>query len=336
MQRFLIFSSLILNEYASKPATRHPQPLTRNHLTKTTLLSLTILGNNSAIPAYDRNPTAQLLQSQDESYLIDCGEGTQMQMMKYKIRRSKISRIFISHLHGDHYFGLIGLLTSMSLLGRTQDIHLHAPSELEEILNLQLRVADTKLSFKLHFHPISAEGLIAEDKRLTVESFKVQHRIPCWGFLFRQKKNPRKIDAARAKTYEIPAAFYEKLQQGADYITKKGTIVPNEEVTTAASAPRTYAFCADTIYDEELVNKIYGVDLLYHEATYLKDLPERAASRFHSTTVQAAAIAKKAGVKKLLIGHFSSKYEFLDDFLTETTEVFKESELAIEGVCYRI
>ena len=300
------------------------------------MLSLTILGNNSAVPAFGRNPTAQLLQSQEESYLIDCGEGTQMQMMKYKIRRSKISRIFISHLHGDHYFGLIGLLTSMSLLGRTQDIHLHAPAELEDILNIQLKVADTNLSYKMHFHPIRSEGIIADDKRLSVECFKVQHRIQCWGFLFRQKKNPRKIDPVRAKIYEIPAAFYDQLQQGSDYITKKGTIVPNEEVTFATSPPKSYAYCADTVYDERLINKIKGVDLLYHETTYLKNLPERAASRFHSTTVQAATIAEKAVVKKLLIGHFSSKYEFLDEFLNETVEVFKESELALEGVCYII
>ena len=300
------------------------------------MLSLTILGNNSAIPAFDRNPTAQLLHWLEDSYLIDCGEGTQMQMMKYKIRRSKISRIFISHLHGDHYFGLIGLLTSMSLLGRTQDIHLHAPAALGDIINLQLKVADTTLCYKLHFHPLKSEGLIADDKKMTVECFKVSHHIECWGFIFRQKKNPRKIDAARAKIYEIPAAFYEKLQQGADYITKKGTIVPNEEVTIAAPLPKTYAYCADTIYDEGLINKVRGADLLYHETTYLKDLPERAASRFHSTTVQAADIAQKAGVGKLLIGHFSSKYEFLDEFLNETMEVFKNCELALEGVCYRI
>ena len=300
------------------------------------MLALTILGNNSAIPAFDRNPTAQILQTLEESYLIDCGEGTQMQMMRYKIRRSKISHIFISHLHGDHYFGLIGLLTSMSLLGRTQDIYLHAPSALEEIINLQLKVSDTHLSYPLHFRVLKTEGIIVDDKKLTVECFKTQHRIECWGFLFRQKKNPRKLDAARAKTYEIPAAFYEKLQRGEDYVTKKGTIIPNEEVTTAAPNAKAYAYCADTIYDECLIEKIKGVDLLYHEATYLKDLAERAAARFHSTTVQAAAIAQKAGVKKLLIGHFSSKYETLDEFLTEAVEVFECTELALEGVCYTI
>jgi len=272
----------------------------------------------------------------EESFLIDCGEGTQMQLSKYKIRRSKINHIFISHLHGDHYFGLIGLLTSMSLLNRTQDLHLHAPPELEQLISLQLNYASTHLSYPLHFHPITKAGMIADGNKMTVECFAVKHRIPCWGFIFREKKNPRKLNPERAKIYEIPAAFYERLQQGEDYVTKKGTIVPNEEVTTEAPKPKSYAYCADTIYDESIAEKVTGVDLLYHETTYLKDLHERAAARFHSTTIQAAAIAEKADVKKLLIGHFSSKYEELDEFLQETTEVFKQTELAIQGCCYII
>ena len=300
------------------------------------MLALTILGNNSAIPAFDRNPTAQILQTPEESFLIDCGEGTQMQLSKYKIRRSKINHIFISHLHGDHYFGLIGLLTSMSLLNRTQDLHLHAPPELEQLITLQLNFAATHLSYPLHFHAFKNEGLIYDGKKMTVECFKVKHRIDCWGFLFREKKNPRKLNPGRAKIYEIPATFYDRLQQGEDYVTKKGTIVPNEEVTTEGSKPKTYAYCSDTIYDESIAEKIKGVDMLYHETTYLQDMEERAAARFHSTTVQAAAIAKKGKVKRLLIGHFSSKYEFLDEFLSETTAVFKNTELAIQGCCYII
>jgi len=300
------------------------------------MLALTILGNNSAIPAFDRNPTAQILQTNDESYLIDCGEGTQMQIKRYKIRSSKITRIFISHLHGDHYYGLIGLLTSMGLLGRTQDMHLHAPAPLDQILQMQLNVASTTLPYKLHFHPITAEGIIAIDKKMQVECFKTKHRIECWGFLFREKKNPRKVNAERAAIYEIPAAFYEKLQQGYDYVNKKGTIVPNDEVTIAAAKPKSYAFCADTIYDEGLAEKVKDVDLLYHEATYLKDLHERAASRFHSTTHQAASIAKLGNVKKLLLGHFSSKYETLEAFVPEACEVFENTELALEGACYKI
>lgn len=300
------------------------------------MLALTILGNNSAISAWDRNPTAHILQSLEECYLIDCGEGTQTQMSKYKIRRSRIHHIFISHLHGDHYFGLIGLLTSMSLLSRTQDLHLHAPAALEQIIHLQLSVAETKLSYTLYFHAITADEIIVNDHKIIVESFAVKHRIECWGFLFTEKRNPRKIDSLRIKAYEIPVSFYEKLQQGEDYITKKGTIIPNEEVTVAGIKPKRFAYCADTIYDETLVEKIKSVDLLYHETTYLKDLHERAAERFHSTTVQAASIAKNGKVKKLLIGHFSSKYEILDEFLSETTAVFENTELAIQGVSYRI
>lgn len=300
------------------------------------MLALTILGNNSAIPAFGRNPTAQVLQTQEDFFLIDCGEGTQLQMTKYKIKRSKISHIFISHMHGDHYFGLIGLLSSMSLLSRTQDIHLHAPPELEEIIQLQLKAANTTLCYKVYFHPLDQEGMIANTNKISVECFKVKHRINCWGFLFREIKKPRSVDADKAKSYEIPAAYYEQLQNGADYITKKGTIIPNGEVTTATAKPRSYAYCADTIYDESLAQKVKDVDVMYHETTYLKDQHVRAAERFHSTTAQAATIAKKAGATKLLIGHFSSKYEVLDEFIKESKEVFENTELALEGACFKI
>jgi len=257
-------------------------------------------------------------------------------MSKYKVRRSKINHVFISHLHGDHYFGLIGLLTSMSLLQRTNDLHLHGPAALEEIINMQLTAADTHLSYPVHFHPLNEEGLILDGKKIEVHCFKTQHRIACWGFLFREKKKPRKINAANAFACEIPNAFFEKLQLGHDYIKKDGTVISNESVTIPAPPPLSYAYCADTIYDETLAEKVKGVDLLYHETTYLKDLSERAAARFHSTTIQAAAIAKKAGVKKLLIGHFSSKYETLDEFLNEAAEVFENTELALEGACYQV
>lgn len=300
------------------------------------MLALTILGNNSAIPAFGRNPTAQILQNDDEAFLIDCGEGTQLQMAKYKIRKSKISHIFISHLHGDHYFGLIGLLTSMSLLSRTQDIHLYAPSLLEDIIKLQLEAAGSSLGYNLFFHSLEKEGLIANTKRMNVHSFRVKHRIDCWGFLFREKKKPRSIDADKVKAYEIPSSFFEQLQNGSDYVNKKGTIVSNEDVTVPAQKPKSYAYCADTIYDEELPAKVLEVDLLYHEATYLKDQDERAAARFHCTTIQAARIAKLAKVQKLVIGHFSSRYEVLDQFLEEAREVFENTDLAMEGACYKI
>ncbi|MEX1203077.1 MAG: ribonuclease Z [Ferruginibacter sp.] len=300
------------------------------------MLSLTILGNNSAIPAFGRNPTAQVLQNEQEEFLIDCGEGTQMQLSRFKIKRSKINHIFISHLHGDHYFGLIGLISSMGLLGRTEALYIYAPTLLEKIILLQLEAAKTTLPFPLHFKILDGEGCIYQTDKIMVESFKVSHRIDCWGFLFRQKKNPRKIDPDRVKSYEIPSSFYESLQRGENYTNKKGTIIPNEEVTVANTAARSYAYCADTLYDETIAEKVKKVDVLYHEATYRKDLQERAAARFHSTTTQAATIALKAGVGKLLIGHFSSKYELLDDFLSEACEVFPQTELALEGVCFKI
>lgn len=299
------------------------------------MLALTILGNNSAIPAFDRNPTSQILQTSNDAFMIDCGEGTQMQLKKYKIKRNKISSIFISHMHGDHYFGLIGLLASMGLLNRTAPLNLFGPRILIEIINMQLVAAGTILPYPLYFTPLGNDGVIFNDK-IEVSSFKVNHRIECWGFLFKEIKNPRHLDADRAKAFEIPSSFYHALQMGEDYVTKKGTIIPNEEVTLPGDKPKSYAFCADTIYDESIVQKIRGVDLLYHETTYLKALHERAAMRFHSTTIQAAAIAKKAGVKKLLIGHFSSKYEELDEFLNEATEVFPDTELALEGSCFKI
>ena len=300
------------------------------------MLALTILGNNSAIAAFCRNPTAQVLQLEDEFFLIDCGEGTQLRLAKYKIRRSKIQHIFISHLHGDHYFGLIGLITSMSLLSRTQDLHIYAPASLEPIINLQLKVADTKLSYKLYFHALTIEGIIVDENKFTVSCFPVKHRIECWGFIFKQKKKPRSIDPVRIKDYEIPASFYERLQKGEDYTTKKGTIIPNEEVTIANNPAKSYAYCADTIFDESIANRVKGVDLLYHETTYLKDSIDKANERFHCTTHQAGTIALKAEVKKLIIGHFSSRYETLDQFLTETMEVFEHTELAIEGACYMV
>ncbi|MBI2273761.1 MAG: ribonuclease Z [Bacteroidetes bacterium] len=300
------------------------------------MFGVTILGNNSAIPAYDRHPTAQVVTLNDQVFLIDCGEGTQMQIARYRIRRSKIHHIFISHLHGDHYFGLIGLITSMGLLGREQELHLYAPAGLKDIIDLQLKVADTNLPFPLVFHPLEAEGILVDTPKFSVACFATQHRVPCWGFIIREKRKPRKIDKVKVLQYDIPAAFYERLKDGDDYETREGELIRNEWVTLANKPARSYAFCADTRFDESLIDKTKGVTLLYHEATYLKDLAERALARFHSTTVQAATIALRAGVGKLLIGHFSSKYEKLDEFRNEAQAVFAETDLAIEGVTYRI
>jgi len=298
------------------------------------MFGVTILGNNSALPAYDRHPTAQVVTLNDQLFLIDCGEGTQMQLSKYKIRRSKISHIFISHLHGDHYFGLPGLLTSFSLMSREADLHLHAPEPLKQILDLQFSSADTRFTFKVHFHPLKEEGLIVDEDKFTVECFKVMHRIECWGFIIREKKKPRKIDTNRILKYDIPLIFYERLKGGEDYITKNGERILNELVTIPNTAAESYAFCGDTIYHEAIAEKVKNTTLLYHEATFLKDQEERATTRFHTTTIQAGKIALLAKAKNLLIGHFSSKYEILQPFLEETSEVFPRTQLAIEGVTY--
>jgi ribonuclease Z len=300
------------------------------------MLAVTILGNNSAIPAFNRHPTSQLVQTNDNSFLIDCGEGTQMQMDRYKIRRNKVNHIFISHLHGDHYFGLIGLLTSMGLLGRKNELYLYGPEQLKVIIDLQLKVANAELPYDLHFHALQTETVIKDGARVTVECFQVRHRVECWGFLFREKKNLRKIVPEEVKKYNIPTSFYENLHRGEDFVTIKNEIVKNEILTIAASPPKTYAYCADTIYDEQLVDKVKNTDLLYHEATYLHALQKKAADRFHSTCKEAATIAKMAKVKRLLIGHFSSMYETLDDFQTEACSIFENTELATEGCTYLI
>ncbi|AXY75408.1 ribonuclease Z [Paraflavitalea soli] len=300
------------------------------------MLAVTILGNNSALPAYDRHPTSQLVTLDDHLFLVDCGEGTQVQLSKYRIRWGRINHIFISHLHGDHYFGLPGFINSMGLLHRENDLHLFAPAPLQEILNLQLKAAATVLPYALHFHPLEGEGVLVKTDRFKVTSFATKHRIPCWGFRFDQVKAPRRVNPEKAIQHGVPSSFYDRLKQGEDYETKTGELIKNELVTDAAPKPQSYAYSADTLYDEELIEKVQGVDMLYHETTYLKDLNDRAASRFHSTTTQAACIAKKANVGRLLIGHFSSKYDKLDVFRDEACEVFPNTDLALEGVTYKV
>jgi len=298
------------------------------------LIAVTILGNNSAVPAHNRHPTSQVLQTADHLMLIDCGEGTQMQMRLYKIRRSRIDHIFISHLHGDHYFGLIGLLNSLALNNRTDDLHIYAPAKLQSIIKIQMDAASANLPYTLYFHNLEKEEIIFEDKKLSVECFQVKHRIECWGFIFREKKNPRKINMVQVKKYKVPNSFFENLHQGEDFVNEKNELIINKLLTIPVEPPKSYAYCADTAYFESICEKIKGVDMVYHETTYLSDLEEKAISRFHSTSKQAATVAKNAGAKKLLMGHFSSIYDSLDKFKEEAREIFENSEIAEEGVCY--
>lgn len=300
------------------------------------MFGVTILGNNSALPAYDRHPSSQVVTLDQFQFLVDCGEGTQMQLARYKIRRSRINHIFISHLHGDHYFGLPGLITSMALLGRETELHLFAPPAFKSILDLMLSAADAQLTYPLHFHPLQGEGILVDDEKFVVETFKVFHRIECWGFIFREKKKPRRINKETVGNYNIAADYFEKLKVGEDALTEAGETVANADVTIANAPAKSYAYCADTLYHTAVAEKVKNVNLLYHETTYLKGLEERAFTRFHSTTVQAADIALKANAQHLIIGHFSSKYEELHYFVEEAREVFPNTDLAIEGVTYRV
>ena len=300
------------------------------------MLAVTILGNNSAVPAFDRHPTSQVVVMEGEKFLVDCGEGTQIQLINYKIRRNKISHIFISHLHGDHYFGLVGLINTFNLLNHQQELHVFGPAPLKEIIELQLKVADTTITYPLHFHTITKEAVLVDNDKVCVKCFRTNHRIECYGFSFTEKKLPRKIEPAKAKASGIPVNFFNELKKGLDFKKEDGSVVKNEWVTTEATKGKHYVFCADTKYDESLIQHIEGADLIYHETTYLDNLQERAEARFHSTSKQAALLAKKANVKRLLIGHFSSKYPTLEEFEKEAREVFENTELALEGVSYKI
>ncbi|MBE0647946.1 MAG: ribonuclease Z [Bacteroidales bacterium] len=259
--------------------------------------SVTILGSNSAIPTLSRNPSAHLVNLNERIFLVDCAEGTQLQLRKYKIHFQRIKHIMISHLHGDHYFGLIGLLTSLHLLGRKDELHLYAPAGLEEIIQLQLDVSTTTLNYPLLFHPLVSGRLepVFEDERLTVHSFPLLHSIPTFGFVFREKIKVRKI-----------------------------------------AEKRSYAYCSDTAYDERIIPFVSGVDLLYHETTFMQDRAASAADKLHSTTIEAATIARKSKVKKLLIGHFSARYDDLIPLLEEARSVFPETFLAEDGATMHV
>lgn len=300
------------------------------------MLSVTILGNNSAVPAFNRHPTSQVVTQDGVNYLVDCGEGTQIQMIKYKIRRGKIAHIFISHLHGDHYFGLVGLINTFNLLSHKQELHVYGPAPLQQIIEMQLQVADTAMCYPLHFHTLTGNGVLLDNDKIKVSCFRTDHRIECYGFLFEEKEGKRKLLIDKVKKLRIPVSFYSSLQEGRDYITPRGEVIKNDSVTTAAERGKKYAYCADTRYDESIIQHIYGCDMIYHETTYLDNMQEKAFERFHSTTRQAAEIARRAMVNKLLIGHFSSKYSTLDPFLAEARQVFPQTELALEGNTYEV
>jgi len=295
---------------------------------------LTILGCNSAVPTVERHPTAQLLNANERFFLIDCGEGTQVRLRQYQLNFQRINHIFISHLHGDHYFGLIGLICSMHLLGRNKDLHIYAHQQLKAIINLQLLASNTELNYPLFFHPISEDNdqVLYEDEKISISNVILDHTIKCSGFIFKEKKSKRKIIKDKIEQFNIPFDKYNGIKEGADWIADSGEVIKNKEITVENTPVHSYAFCTDTIYNEGLIEKIKGIDLLYHEATFKKDLADRAKETGHSTTYEAATIAKKSAVKNLLIGHFSKRYKNLDELLIESKVEFKNTYLAKSGL----
>ena len=299
---------------------------------------VTILGSNSAIPTTKRKPTAQLLNVAERFLLIDCGEGTQMQLRKYKIKMQRISHVFISHLHGDHYYGLIGLISTMHLLGRKKELHVYADPQLKEIIMIQLEASKTELAYPLFFHPLDYKNLklLFEDEKIQVKSFPLKHSIACCGFLVEERQLERRMISEAIMEHKIPVNCIPGIKAGGDFTKSDGTIISHWELTKSAHRARSYAFCSDTAYSEDIVPIIQGVDLLYHEATFKNDLQDRAAYTFHSTTGQAAEIAKLAEVRRLVVGHYSQRYNDLSCLLNEVQEVFPNAELAEEGKIFEI
>jgi len=299
---------------------------------------VTILGSSSATPIYNRNPTAQALNINERFYLIDCGEGTQQQMLRFDIKSSRIDYIFISHLHGDHYLGLVGLLSSLHLNGRKKPITLFGPAHLKEIIDMQFQYSETTLHFDLIFQTIDplTPTVILDNQDITVETIILDHRISCTGFLFRQKKRLRKIIKEKVEALDVPITYYPLLKRGTDYFAADGSVYPNADLTIDADAPKSYAYCSDTLANESYFKQIAGVDLLYHEATFAHDMLDRANETHHTTALQAGEVAKTVGAKRLIIGHFSARYKTLNELLEEARSVFPDTDLAIEGKTFII
>ncbi|HCI54549.1 MAG TPA: ribonuclease Z [Bacteroidales bacterium] len=301
-------------------------------------MKLTILGSSSALPTSERNPSAHVLCAHERLYLIDCGEGTQMQMRKCKIRFSKINHIFISHLHGDHIFGLFGLLSSFNLMGRGQPLNIYAPANFNKILKSYLEDFDIKLGFEVIFTELNCKDpfVILDDKYLTVTAFPLRHRIPAFGFLFSEKKADRKIRKEKIEVYNIPIAKMNAIKKGEDLIREDGIIIKNEEITISPPKPLSYAYCSDTSYFQQLSSYVKGTDLIYHEATFGNDLRDLAELTGHSTAADAARVASEAGAGTLIIGHFSSRYKNPEILVEQAREIFPSTYPAEDGKTYKI
>lgn len=300
--------------------------------------TLTILGCGSALPTRKNFPSSQLLELREKQYLIDCGEGTQIRMRQMGLKINRLNHIFISHLHGDHCFGLIGLISSFGMLNRTAELHIHAQPDLEKLMFPQLQYFCNDLPFKIIFHSINTRKneLIFEDRTIKVFTIPLKHRVPCCGFLFEEKPRDRHIIREMINFYNIPTWRIPKIKQGENFVTESGEIIDNGQLTIASDIPKRFAYCSDTAYSEKIISLIEGVDCLYHEATFLEVDMIRSNQTEHSTARQAALIAKKANVKKLIIGHFSARYNNLNLLLEESKTVFENTILGEDLTVYEI
>ena len=299
---------------------------------------LHILGCGSALPTTRHFPTSQIVNVRDKLFMIDCGEGAQLQFRKSHLKFSRLNHIFISHLHGDHCFGLLGLISTLNLLGRTAELHIHSPKGLETLLTPMLDFFNRQMTYKVLFHEFDTKEpmQIYEDRSLTVTTIPLRHRMPCCGFLFAEKRRPNHIIREMVDFYQVPVYELNRIKNGADYVTPEGKTVSNNLLTRPSAPSRSYAYCLDTIYLPSIVEQIKGVDLLFHEATFANEDAPRAKETFHTTAAQAAEIARKAEVKKLLIGHFSARYEDENILLQEASAIFPDTQLAKETLCVSV
>ena len=301
-------------------------------------MKLTILGCYAATPRTITNPTSQVLEIKNRMFLIDCGEGTQVQLRKNKIKFSKINQVFISHLHGDHFFGLIGLISTFSLLGRTTDLHIYGPKGIKEIILLQLRLSNSWTNYDLYFHELESEvsETIFEDDKVVVTTIPLKHRVYTNGFLFQEKIGERKLNMDAVLNHEIESCYFQKIKNGKDITLEDGRIISNSILTFDPIQPKSYAFCSDTVYHEAIVPIIENVDVLYHESTFLESEDTMALKTLHSTAKQAARIALKANAKQLILGHYSTRYDSISVFQEEAKTIFPEVLLADDGKTFEL
>lgn len=296
-------------------------------------MKLTILGCYAATPRTFTNPTSQVLEIKNRLFLIDCGEGTQVQLRKNKLKFSKINHVFISHLHGDHFFGLIGLVSTFALLGRTTDLHIYGPKGIKEIIDLQLRLSNSWTNYQLIFHELQSKEseIIYEDNKVIVKTIPLKHRVYTNGFLFQEKMGERRLDLNAVKDYEIETCYFQNIKNGKDITLEDGRIIANHKLSFDPISALSYAFCSDTKYSEDVVPLIENVSVLYHESTFLQSEETLAQKTMHSTAKEAAKIAMKANVKQLILGHYSTRYDSIDLFKKEAETIFKEVLLADDG-----